>query len=125
MRIFTNRQIYQYAASIDSITPQIMESYIEGIKHKIGSSCSIRLVFLGQEQTGKTTLMRRMSEQNPYNPESTNHLDVTMNAMLLDMNTGTRTLLSPGSELEVARQRLKTVTTQSGNIENHLTIIYK
>lgn len=111
VRKMNNATIYQYVRALGSITPDVVSLYTEGVKGKTDVSLSIRLVFLGLEMTGKTTLMLRMSYQDPRLATSTNQLDVMMNALLFDMVTGERLRLEKWMEPEIVRQRLKNVAS--------------
>ncbi|XP_021377272.1 uncharacterized protein LOC110465638 isoform X2 [Mizuhopecten yessoensis] len=89
------------------------ERYKQAIKGKTETSYCIRLVFLGHEGVGKTTLMLRMTDQDVSKLKPTNQLDVLLNLLIIDRINKQRKLLQPGMEQEVTRQRLRDVIVDS------------
>ncbi|XP_033737553.1 uncharacterized protein LOC117325450 [Pecten maximus] len=113
IRRLDNRSIHQYIQTFGSMGSESAERYKKAIQGRTETSYCVRLVFLGHEGVGKTTLMLRMTDQDIGKLKPTNQLDVLLNLLIIDRISKQRRLLQPGMEQEVTRQRLKDVIADS------------
>ncbi|XP_060080722.1 uncharacterized protein LOC132560082 [Ylistrum balloti] len=113
IRRLDNRSIHQYIQTFGSMGSESAQRYKQAIQGRTETSYCIRLVFLGHEGVGKTTLMLRMTDQDVSKLKPTNQLDVLLNLLIIDRISNQRKLLQPGMEQEVTRQRLRDVIVDS------------
>ncbi|XP_033724891.1 uncharacterized protein LOC117314905 [Pecten maximus] len=112
-----NISILQYINTFGSMNSSHALLYEMAMKGKKEKSSHIRIIFLGYQGVGKTTLYYRLTGQKRQ-VFSTDTLEIVQNRLVIDRLTMKRKLLEEGLELETSLQRIRDVVIGSMTADN-------
>ncbi|OWF52752.1 uncharacterized protein LOC110447355 [Mizuhopecten yessoensis] len=107
-----NISILQYINTFGSMNSSHALLYEMAMKGKKEKSSHIRIIFLGYQGVGKTTLYYRLTGQKRQ-VLSTDNLEIFQNRLIIDRVTMKRKLLEEGLELETSLERIRDVVIGS------------
>ncbi|XP_069102331.1 uncharacterized protein [Argopecten irradians] len=107
-----NISILQYINTFGSMNSSHALLYEMAMKGKKEKSSHIRIIFLGYQGVGKTTLYYRLTGQKRQ-VFSTDTLEIVQNRLVIDRLTMKRKLLEEGRELETSLERIRDVVIGS------------
>ncbi|XP_060082117.1 uncharacterized protein LOC132561407 [Ylistrum balloti] len=107
-----NISILQYINTFGSMNSSHALLYEMAMKGKKEKSSHIRIIFLGYQGVGKTTLYYRLTGQKRH-VHSTDTLEIVQNRLIIDRVTMKRKLLEEGQELETSLERIRDVVIGS------------